>query len=49
MNPKSKRYKNIIYEEIQEGSPLTIKEVQNVLLEMMKALHDFCVKHNITY
>lgn len=46
MNSKSKRYKK---GEDSLGEKLSKKEVQDLLLEMMKALHDFCIEHNIRY
>ena len=28
---------------------LTLKELQTIELEILKAYHDFCVEHNLTY
>lgn len=35
--------------EIRHGELLTVKEQQEVMLEIMKSIHNFCVKHNIRY
>ncbi len=47
MNPKSKKFKNMERETV--GDRLDLEQTHGVLLEMAKALHDFCEEHDITY